>query len=348
MAKTQNMMGIIAAVVVVALAAIGSVMWSTGAFSVTDGTSDDDSSVGSGKAEFCANNPSLDLAMRIEDGLASSKDYMNGTVYVQDLSDNSIVEYSINSASGDFADVSNALDCTNEDGYKVWVKADEDNINSDGVVEITADELSSDPVKKEMDASRFSAFKVKVYDNNDRSKVEDDSESTDYVAGTDLTFSAFDGSSADSLDLEMTFRPNTTSRAFGEKMYIAIDTEDENNLADWDETLTLVEFNGQELKEATLSDNEARAMNSYEHVFALPESIGIDAEGVKDSESVLRMYLEPEADETSNDYDVTVRLVPRGEVESTETDKILEDVGFKDDSSRTALYTEHTITFPVN
>jgi len=360
--KGNQMAWMFGGVILLAIAAVFSVMWATGQFAVT-GEADEGVTgavvlTGSEKAEFCANNPSLDLSMRVEDGLASTKSYLNATVYVQNLEDMSIVEYAIDSASGSFDTESDALDCLNEEGYRIWVKADETGgDNSDDVITLSPEELSSDPVRKTIVASQFSGFNVKCYDNIDRAKCKEvTTNSTDYVTGTAIQFGdntgdgEFDGSSADSLDVTFTIRPNVTSKAYGEKLYIAVDCEDESNLADWDEELTIVEFDGVELSDVggSISSNEARALNSYEHIYALPESFGIDSNGNKDTEASIRVYLEPEADETSNDYDVTIRLVARGDSESSETDEILEDVGFGDDSSRTALYTAHTVELVVN
>ena len=73
----------------------------------------------------------------------------------------------------------------------------------------------------------------------------------------------------------------------------------------------------------------------------------MSADGSKISQSEIRIYLEPEADQTSMDYDPVIKIVALGDTESNKGDEILTGVGFGDDSSRTELYTAQTVTLQV-
>lgn len=350
MAKSKNMQWVW--VTIIAVLFVGAIIGGSQLLSVADQEEEigeTDVSQGAPRAEFCTQNPDLDLELRVRDMLASTKSYMNATVLMQDLDSGAIQELDVDDATGDYVTFSDALDCLNPEGYAFYIKGD-DPVNSNGVFRIEAEDLNRGTIQHTFETSKFGHFQLKVYDEDDRSEVEEiSSGSTEYTTNTTAEFGPFDGSSADALDVSIDLRPVTNGEAFGEMMYIAIDTEDESNLADWDEALTTVMYNGEELSEATgLSENELRAMNAQEHIYALPESIGVDADGNKVQESLLRVMLEPEADETSNDYDVTIKFIARGDVESTETDEVLENVGFEDDSSRTALYTAQTATLVVN
>lgn len=347
--KTADVMRLFGIFAVLVVAIVGTSMYF---FSVASEPSDEEvqqiATVGE-RQEFCANNPALDGKIRIRDTLASTKAYLNGTVLVKNLETGAIVEKTVNSADGDFVTLSDLYECKNEKGYELYLKG-EDPVNSNGVVVIEPEDLDSTPIESEFDASAFGHFKLKAYDNEERAKVEEIvSTSTDYTENMSATFGPFSGTAANDIDVTFDLRPINNGEAFGEAMYIIIDTEDESNLADWDETLTTVEYNGVALSEASgLSDNELRAMNGYEHIFALDEAIGVNADGSKRQESSLRVSFSPEADETSNDYDITIKIVARGDVESVKTDEILSNVGFSDDSSRTALFTAQTASLVVN
>lgn len=350
MAKKRNMTMVWTAIIAVLV--VGAIFGGSQLLSVADQEQDDEGTPITGDVSrdaFCTQNPNLDLELRVRDMLASTKSYMNATVLMQDLDSGAIQELDVNDATGDYVTFSDVLDCLNPEGYVFYIKG-EDPVNSNGVFTIEAEDLTRGTIQHTFETSKFGHFQLKVYDEDDRSEVQEIvSSSTDYTTNLTAEFGVFDGSNGDAIDVSIDLRPVTNGEAFGEMMYIAIDTEDESNLADWDESLTTVMYNGEELSEATgLSENELRAMNAQEHIYALPESIGVDADGNKVQESMLRVMLEPEADVTSNDYDVTIRFIARGDVESTETDEVLENVGFEDDSSRTSLYTAQTATLVVN
>lgn len=347
MAKQKNQMWVYLAI---ALIVVGAIFGGARLLSVADNTGDTQVSIisSSEKAEFCANNPALDAKLRVRDVLSSTKAYLNATVLIKNMDTGSIVEKDVTSSSGDFVTFADLFECKNEKGYEIYVKGESPS-NSDGIVVVSPEDLVSTPIEKTIETSVFGAFKVKAYDNVERAKVEEvTTNSTDYTTDTTASFDGLSGASASPLDVTFTMRPVTNAYAFGKQMYIIIDSEDESNLADYDENTFVVKYNGVELKEATgLSENELRAMNSYEKIYALPQSIGIGADGSKVTESTLQIAVSPEADELSYDYDLIVKVIARGDVESVESDTILTGVGFKDDSSRTPLYTAQTMTLVI-
>jgi hypothetical protein len=301
------------------------------------------------KAQFCANNPSLDAKIRVKDGLSDTLQYLNATVIIQNLDTGSIVEKQVNSASGDFVTLSSVYDCNSVKGYKLYVKGT-DPTNSDGVVTILPADLTTTPVETTLTASKFGNFKMKVYDNINRANVQElYTNSTDYTSNVTAKFGYFNGNPATSLDLSLTLRPDVAGTAFGKMMYIAIDSEDSTHLSDWDESQTVVMYNGVVLKQATnLPENDLRAMNSYETIYAVPSSIGMDASGAKQTEANLEIKMYPESSALTNSYPVTVKFIARGDAQSTKSNTVLTGVGFSDDSSRTPLYTAQTAEFVLN
>lgn len=349
--KNKMMGWVIVAVVILAIA--------VASMSFNLNGSDDKDSVeniilNGANAEFCANNPSLDADVRVRDSLSSTKAYINATVLVQNLDTGSIVEQSITGAgTSAFTTLTDLFDCNSVLGYDVYVKAD-GTINSNGVMKVTADMLDREPVEFTIDASQYTPLKVKAYDNVDKAKATvGSSNSTDYITTLTSSFKGSDGanfvgSNADALDVTFTIAPNTTSYAKGKGLLIGINTEDESNLADYDESLTQVWFDGVKLSEASgLSENELRAMNSYEHIYMLEGTIGMDADGNKVSQNTLRVYLEPEGDQTAKTFDPVIKIVALGDYESEKGDDVLVNTGFKDDSSRTELYSAQTMTIVV-
>lgn len=314
----------------------------------------------SGNAEFCANNPDLSLKARIVDSLATSKTYVNGTLYLQNLDTGSITSQSITSGgSSTFTTLSDVLDCNSEKGYKVYVMAQIDansntDSNSDGEITITPDMLKKDPVEMTIVSSLYTSFKVRGYDNIGRAKITQESDnSTSDVrtltsiftqsAGTNWTATA-----TDNIDVTFTLGANTTARAKGIGTIIAIDTEDSSNLDDFDESLAEVYWNGVKLSEATgLDDNTLRALTSYELLYVVEDSVGMSADGSKVAEAELRVKLQSESTATSKEFDPVIKIIGLGDYESDKDDKVLKGVGFRDDSSRTELYDAQTITLLV-
>lgn len=308
-----------------------------------------------GDASFCANNPDLDLDARILDSLASTKTYLNGTLLLKNLDTGSVTEQSITGGKGSgFTSLSNVLKCTSENGYEVYMKFDGTR-NSDDVFVIGPDMLKQDPVEITVPASKYSSYKVKCYDNDLKSNCVNKSDNktgwvtsltTTYVATTTTGFST---SASEIIDVTLTLAPKTANRAKGTGTIIALDTEDSSNLDDFDESLTQVWFDGVALEEASgLSENELRALNSYEHIYKVDEGIGMDAEGNKKSSSALRIRLEAESGASAKSFDPVVKIIGTGDYESQKTNDILRDIGFKDDSSRTELVTAQTVTLQVS
>ncbi|MFC1754481.1 hypothetical protein ACFL96_13990 [Thermoproteota archaeon] len=306
-------------------------------------------------SSFCANNPDLDLNARILDTLASSKTYLNGTLLLKNLDTGSVTEQSITGGKAStFTSLSNVLKCTSVAGYEVYLKYDA-TVNSDNMFEITPDMLKQDPVEITVPASMYSQYKVKCYDNDLKTNCVNKSDNattwfvgltTTYVATTTTGFSV---NADEIIDVTLTLAPATSSRAKGTGTIIAIDTEDSSNLDDFDESLTLVSWDGVILEEATgLSENELRALNSYEHIYKVDEGIGMDAEGNKKSSAQLRVRLEAESGASAKSFDPVIKIIGTGDYESQKTNDILRDIGFKDDSSRTELVTAQTVTLQVS
>lgn len=307
----------------------------------------------SGNAEFCANNPALDAKVRILDTLASDKTYLSGTILIQNLDTGSIVEGTVTASGTAFTTISDAFDCNSEKGYMVYIKGGS-TLNSGDAVEITPDMLAQDPVEFTMEASQYTPFKVKGYDNSEKEKMVDfaGTAGTDYVTTLTSSFNAstssFSSSADENIDVTFTLQPNVTNKAKGTGLIIAINTEDESNLDDYDESLAQVFWNNVELEPATgLSENELRAVNSYELLYKIPETVGADEDGDKSPQASLRVVLTPEADASSKDFDPVIKLVALGDYESVDTDEVLEGVGFQDNSARTELYSAQTITIKV-
>ena len=303
---------------------------------------------------FCANNPTVDLKLRIQDALSLNEvDYINGsTIYLKDLETNSITEHTI---TGDhsFTTLADALKCTNTKGYEIYGKATGE-FNSFGRITIEATALKQDPVEIDFKATGYSLYKVKGYDNEARENIKQTSDnSTDYVSSATSIFqastgSAFTGTADELIDIEFLIKPVTIDEAKGfSSMYIVLNTEDESNLADWDESQVFLYLDGKQLTEATgLSENELRALSSYEKLYKVDQVVGMIGE-IKDPDMKLRIQLLSESGQAS-DFDPVIKIVALGDFQSVkDASVILQNVGFKDDSSRTELFTAQTITINV-
>jgi len=73
----------------------------------------------------------------------------------------------------------------------------------------------------------------------------------------------------------------------------------------------------------------------------------MNTEGNKKSETELRIKLKAEADASTKSFDPVIKIIALGDYESENENVVLENVGFRDDSSRTELYTAQTITLTV-
>jgi len=351
--QTNKLMNwVVVAVVVLAIAVVSL------SFNIGQGTDTQDIQqiIQTGtKADFCANNPALDLNVRVRDMLSSQRTYLtNATLLVQNLDTGSIVSHTVGDGSSSFTTLSNLFDCNSEKGYKLFVEAD-GTYNSNGVIDVTPAMLSRTPVEVTIDASVYTPFKVRAYDNAEKVRLtEATTNSTDYVEGTDIQFNSGNAgvtfsNNTEALDITFTLAPVTTNRAKGVGLLVAIDTEDQNNIDDYDESLTQVWYNGVVLSEARgISENELRALSGFEHIYRVADTVGMDSNGNKVSQSTLRVYFEPEADATAKTFSPIVRFVALGDYESVKGDEVLREVGFRDDSSRTPLYAVQDITLVVN
>lgn len=306
-------------------------------------------------SSFCSDNPTKTLNLRVKDTLSSTGAYINGsTVYIKNLDSGSVTEATINGGTtGDFTSVSTTLNCKSEKGYELTVKAEGD-YSSDGKMLVSPAELRSSVtvLEKTMDASLYTSAKVKVYDEDAKAKAYDSTNSTDYVTSLTSTFYSGTGSTGwvvgtdGSLDLTLTFAPNTSAESKGEAMYIAIDLADDSNIDDWDEDSLQVTYDGVSLSPADLSSNELKALSSYEVVFLVENPVGMKGT-VKDTETEMRFQLQT-GDGIDADFDPVIKIVALGDYKSTKDDTILENIGFQDSSSRTELYSAQTVTLSVS
>ena len=338
-------------IVVVALFFIGSMFFSASNTGVP--TDKNGNVVVSGS--FCSDNPTKSLKLRISDELSSTGAYINGsTVYITDLNSGATTEATITGGTtGSFTTVKTDVKCGAPEGYEVSLKATGDYSSADKLV-ITPEELASSVtiLEKTMSATLYSPIKVKVYDEDAKAKAYDSTNSTDYVTSLTSTFYSATGSTGwtigtdGSLDLTFTFAPNTSAETKGEAMYIAIDLADDSNIDDWDEDSLQITYDGVTLSAVSLSENELKALSSYEKVFKVENPVGMKG-GVKDTETDLRLQLQS-GDGINPDFDPVVKIVALGDYKSTKSDTVLEGIGFQDNSARTELYSAQTFTIAVN
>jgi hypothetical protein len=303
--------------------------------------------------DFCSNNPAVDAKVRLQDTLAVTKTYVNGTLLVQNLDTNSIQEVSVTSGgTTGFTTVSQLFDCKSKNGYKVFIMGGSTD-NSDSSLVVTTAMLKQNPVEFTLATTVFSQAKMKAYDNVDKAKVMADSGSLDYVTGSAIQFNGTSGAgfsniASDVLDVDFTLAPNTANQAFGNGLYVALDTEDQTNIADWDETSVEVFFNGVKLTEASgLAENELRALNGYEKIYKLDGTVGKDAKSLKEAQSALRVRMTSESSETTRDFKPIVKLVALGDYQSNKADAVLTGIGFQDNTGRTPIYTPQVVTLLI-
>lgn len=338
-------------IVVVALSFIGSMFFSASNTGVQ--TDKNGNVVVSGS--FCSDNPTKTLKLRVSDELSSTGAYINGsTVYITDLNSGATTEATITGGTtGSFTTVKTDIKCGAPEGYEVSLKATGEYASADKLV-ITPEELASSVtiLEKTMSATLYSPVKVKVYDEDAKAKAYDSANSTDYVTSLTGTFYSATGSTPwtigtdGSLDLTFTFAPNTSAETKGEAMYIAIDLADDSNIDDWDEDSLQITYDGATLSAVSLSENELKALSSYEKVFKVENPVGMKG-GVKDTEVDMRLQLQS-GDGINPDFDPVVKVVALGDFKSTKSDSVLEGIGFQDNSARTELYSAQTFTVAVN
>jgi len=245
--KSMNTTWLIVAVIVMAIALVA-VAFNVGDTETT-GAVITEAVTESGDNEFCANNPGLDGKVRIRDGLATTKSYLNATLLVQNKDTGSIVESSVTGGgTTSFTTLSNLFDCKSKTGYDVFIKGT-GTANSDGKAEITPEMLKQDPVEFEIVATQYTPYKVKCYDEDEKAKCYDNAGSQAFVTSLASRFNASDATSwstsvNDEIDITLTIQPNVSNQAKGKGLMIAINTEDESNLDDFDETLTQVWLDG--------------------------------------------------------------------------------------------------------
>jgi len=358
--------------IVTLVAVVGGLLaFGSGALSFEDGgvsvgTDDSTETTVAAASSFCVQNAQLDLDVRVKDALSTSASYLNGTAYLKNMDTGSIQEQTLTAGGTTaFTTLSGAIECTSEDGYMLYIKAD-GTLNSDGAVEIPSSLFTKKTVElSTIEVSNWAPFKSKGYDNVAKANIRvNGSDATASVNGTGYTeaqseiFASstisrdFLGDADSVLDVTFTIRPNATSQAYGEGLIIALDTEDSSNVNDWDEDLVEVYFNGVLLSEADLSANDVKALSASELIYEVTsETIGASlASGdlERDVESTLRLVMQTTSGNAA-DFDPVINIVAVGDYLSDEDDSvILENVGFRDDSSRTQLYSAQSITLSVS
>ena len=318
-------------------------------------------------SNWCQDNPSKTLKVRIKDGLSTSGAYINGsTVYIVDEENGATEEATINGGTtGSFTSVKTDMVCGRNTGYKVYMKANGD-YNSGDYFKITPAMLNEEKntVSVTFDGTEYTPMKLKLRDLDANADAYDSSNSTDFQTSLTSTFYGSTGSTAWTvgadgfLELEFTLQPNSSSEAKGEAMYVALNIADDSNINDWDKDAVIAKWNGQTLAQASgLSTNEIQALSSYELIYKVDNPVGMsksdsvvgDGEMTigKKTQDKLYLYL-VSGDGINPDFDPVVKFVALGDFKSTKTDEVLSNVGFKDDSSFTELYSAQTATLSVS
>lgn len=307
-------------------------------------------------SNFCSDNPTKTLKLREKDMLSSTGGYINGsTVYIKNLDTGSVVEATLSGGTGgSFTSVATDLNCKSEKGYEIYVKGSGE-YSSDGKLVLTPAELSESrtTLERTIEGTAYSPFKVKVRDDDANADAYTSTNSTDYVSST-LTSTFYSGTGSTGwtvgtdgyLDLQFTFAPNVSAETKGKGMYIALNTEDDSNINDWDEDSIKIVWDGVTLSEADLPSNDLKALSAYEKVYYVENPIGMK-DGVKDSVTKVDFYIQSD-DGINPDFDPVIKIVALGDYKSTTSDDVLVNVGFQDDSSRTELYSAQTITLSVD
>lgn len=304
-----------------------------------------------GNNEFQSTNPSVDLNVRIQDTLATTVAYINGTIYVKNLDTGSITSYSITAANanGAFDNEANIMKSTSKNGYEIWVQSDADDYNSDSKTVITAEMLKQDPVEVTIKGTKHTLTKFKAYDSDAKASLygdlSDSDNSTDYIThnGTTITITTtatLTGKTVGAdgfIDYEFTIAPVTANEQNGNGGVICVNYADDTDVNDWDGDTLELTFDGTVLSETSLSDNDKIALNSYEKCFGLPYSVGTNSNGGVKSQHKLKFYLQS-ASGVNPDFDPTLRLIGLGDYQSQkDASKMLEGVLFQDNTARTAL-----------
>ena len=297
-----------------------------------------------GQENFCANNPSLDLGIRALDVLSATTDYDLAPFYLKNLETGTIVQYTIDDASGVFDTFANALKCGNTKGYEIYVMTTQDGFNAvQEVISISSDELFQDPVEKTIKVSEHTAIKVKAY-NEDLRESLGASSSTAYqnvpatFDETGTTPVAITIGTDGYLDIELTLAPQSANMASGKSAYLCLNYADDSNVDDWEQSSIDISFEGKALSEATLTANDAMTLSAYEKCYTLPHPVGMNG-GEYDSVSVVKLYMESQS-AVNPDFDPVLRYVEVGDYQSTKDDNMmLTGVVSQDNSARTALGT---------
>ncbi|MBU0924117.1 hypothetical protein KKG81_04470 [bacterium] len=322
------------------------------------------------KSDFCSNNPKLDLNARLYDALATTTAYLNGTLYLKNLDTGSVTTQtiSVGATNSAFTTLSDVLQCTSEKGYEVYVQTAQDTNNANGVFKITPDMLQQDPVEITIDASQHSLLKVKAYDMdaranlygaNSRGAKTGGDNTTDFV-NVNASVEVFTTSTGTAktiaangfLKYELTFEPQSANQAGGKEALFAMNIADDSNADDWDPATLYLKQDGVMLSEAALSANDVVALNAYEKVYKAAHPVGMTADGDLMSQSTVEFYVKTQSG-INADFDPRMRYVELGDYQGQKTDTrntILTGVGFRDDSSRTAVgsATSQTILFDIS
>ena len=294
-----------------------------------------------GEENFCANNPDLDMEVRVKNALSTSGEYQNGTLYVRNLATGTIKEQTISgTAAGSFTDMTNILKCGNSAGYELYLKTTQDGFNAGTeTVTIEASGLFADPVEVTLTGSKHSLVKVKAYDNDLRQNMyADNSADYDTLPASFNETGATDPITVDAdgfLDVSFTMAPATPNEAAGREAVLCVNYADDSNQDDWDQDSISLTYEGSSLSEVALSANDVKALSAYESCYALPHPVGMSAAGKYDSISDLRFYIASQAG-INPDFDPVIRYVELGTYLSVDDDSmVLTGVGARDNTART-------------
>lgn len=309
--------------------------------------------------EWCIQNPEKTIKVNIEDLHSSSGAFLNGSTILLSRLDkdgmiDSTTEHTITGGvTGDYTSIATDLNCLGY-GYELRIKGATP-INSEDKFLITQGMLrdSVNTLYHTFKTTKYSLVKAKAYDNNGRAKLYSSTNSTDFQTGASQTFyqstasTAFNITSSDYLDISFTLGLETDTGVKGELMYIAFNTGDESNINDWNREGLQVIYNGEVLQLTTgLSESEMQGLIGSDAIYKV-ESTGLDNDGNKVSTNELRFLMSPKTDQDP-DFDIVVKLVALGDVKSSRSQDVLENVGFTDATTPVELYTAQIYTIPID
>jgi hypothetical protein len=314
------------------------------------------------QSEFCVNNPLVNLEYRNKDMESTTTLYLTGDVYYQDLDSKSISTATIDNPRG-YDSHSDVLECGKT--YKVWWKQAgsgyTDNTTISDAVVITA---KNEKNYVEMEGHQISYPKFRVYDLEDEGWVSDASgysgasyktyasnPALHYDSTTNVTAKTIGAN--DVLHYRIEVASNTSDYRFGDDVIMLLDIEDSSNVNDWDESETIIKWNGASLdvKDVTgggLNADEQVKWSAYEQYVLIPG--GFDDATTQEIE----LYLKASEDGSDTcDDDPIIQFAMRtgdgaGYLSDDDPNAIVTSSAVRDDTSQTMMSgVVQQITFDV-